>query len=82
MSGKALGELSKAIDSGHSLAAAAGKLIARKFFERRGNPSEAHVTELELAALCTLLYAQGLEAMALATVDATRDALKPRTVKP
>lgn len=37
----------------------AGMIVARKLFEKRGNHSEAHLTELELAALIALGFEMG-----------------------
>ena len=54
-----------AASSGSSLRAtaiAAGRKIARRVFARRGNRTEAHISEAELAALCALAYQLGLKA--------------------
>lgn len=41
-----------------------GMKVARKIFERRGNHAEAHLTELELAAICSIAVQLGMvEAM-------------------
>lgn len=36
-----------------------GRDIARRVFEKRGNHSEAHLKEVELAALLAIAYADG-----------------------
>lgn len=42
-----------------------GRKIARKVFERRGNHSEAHLSELELATICAFAAEQGMAAAML-----------------
>jgi hypothetical protein len=37
----------------HPLSMEIGNRIARKIFEQRGNHSEAHLSEAELAGICT-----------------------------
>jgi len=39
----------------------AGQMIARKVFAKRGNHSEAHISEAELAALLALAFELGQE---------------------
>ena len=42
----------------------AGAFIARRFFHKRGNNSEAHVSETELAALLAVAFEKGVESQA------------------
>lgn len=41
------------------LAVAEGRRLARQFFAKRGNNSEVHLSELELAALLALAFERG-----------------------
>ena len=44
----------------NTLAVDIGKVLARRLFHKRGNHSEVHLTEAELAAMLALAAEQGL----------------------
>lgn len=52
-SGKVEGAVLGAAPSLHPISQEIGARIARKVFEKRGNHSEAHIGEAELAGICT-----------------------------
>lgn len=39
----------------------AGQVLAQRVFAKRGNHSEAHLSQLELAALLAFAYEKGME---------------------
>lgn len=47
-----------------------GVIFARKFFAKRGNHAEAHVSEIELAALLSVVFEQGQKAANVGLVNA------------
>lgn len=51
-----------------------GRQLARKVFEKRGNHTEAHLSEMELAAICSLAAQGGMhEVMLTVRTSPARD---------
>lgn len=51
----------------------AGMRLARRFFQKRGNHSEAHLSEKELAGLMALAFNMGAETADKVIHDATEE---------
>ena len=54
-----------------------GRELARRLFAKRGNHSEAHLSELDLAAICALAAERALAIPAAETTDARVENLTP-----